>query len=368
MGFIIGEAHEVGVNNNQAQEFYKEYWMRSIMLEDDIFYKWQFCSCPASLGLDRSVVAVDEDTGELGAIMGLNPRTFRFHDDQRNGAELTTWISRPDIKGKGIAPKLISFIQDKYDIFIGMGISADALPVYLRLGAKYIRAIPRYFKIINPDAAEEIGTITPLARKLIKSSESKSSHKGLKSTYASLDEIISACDIHRRNYFCFARDSSNVKWRFSDHPYYDYKFFSIRLGASAISTVLIARATYIEGIGSIVHIVDLLGDCNKEVIDAIPLLIQEEFKDTIAIDMFCTSERICKYFRDSEWFSSIDHQNFIEFPHLFSPVEVRNPATTSLIFWSSQDLNKLTDMCSLYVSKADCDLDRPTFGSAGIEF
>ena len=363
MGFIIGEAHELGVEANQAQQFYKEYWERSIALEDSTFYKWQFCSSPTSLGLDRSIVAVDEDTGQLGAIMGLNPGTFCFHHDQRNGAELTTWISRPDIKGKGIAPKIISFIQSKYDVFIGMGISADALPVYLRLGAKYIRAIPRYFKIINPDAADNIGTITPLARKLIKSSAPKSVDKALKSTYASLDDIIGVCDNHKNNYFCFARDDSYVKWRFSDHPYYDYKLFSIWSSAHEVSTVVIVRSTHVKGIGSIIHIVDLLGYCSKEVIDAIQVLIQEEFRDVIAIDIFCTTEKLCSHLRNSDWFSSIDHQSFVEFPHLFSPVELRNPATTSLIFWSSQDLDKLTDMCKLYISGSDCDLDRPTLHS-----
>ena len=49
-----------------------------------------------------------------------------------------------------------------------------------------------------------------------------------------------------------------------------------------------------------------------------------------------------------------------QFPHLFHPIEMRNPPTTSLIYWSKNQFTEMADLSKLYISKQDADLDRPT--------
>jgi hypothetical protein len=51
-------------------------------------------------------------------------------------------------------------------------------------------------------------------------------------------------------------------------------------------------------------------------------------------------------------------------PHLFSPVEIRRPQSTSLIYWSKNNMNKICNVNRLYFSKGDIDLDRPTVDGA----
>jgi hypothetical protein len=39
---------------------------------------------------------------------------------------------------------------------------------------------------------------------------------------------------------------------------------------------------------------------------------------------------------------------------------MRTPPTTSLILWAKDDIGALLDRSRLYVTKGDCDMDRPT--------
>jgi hypothetical protein len=75
-------------------------------------------------------------------------------------------------------------------------------------------------------------------------------------------------------------------------------------------------------------------------------------------DFYCTAAHITKHPRSRGWFSTLDDQYF-QFPHLFHPVEVRRPATTSLIYWARENLSEMCDFSRLYVTKQDADLDRP---------
>ena len=78
-----------------------------------------------------------------------------------------------------------------------------------------------------------------------------------------------------------------------------------------------------------------------------------------AVDMFSTYAPLNKYFNKRKWFSTVD-SFFISVPYLYHPLEVRNPATTSLIYWSKNNDLSFFDVHSLYLTKQDSDLDRPT--------
>ena len=362
MPYKIGSAYELDVSVKKATSFYESHWKRKIALADPKFYKWQFIDCPASKRLDHSVVALNETTGEIAAIMGLNPRPYYLGESLKKGAELTTWVSHPELKGKGIAPKLISYIQENYEIFFGMGISTDALPVYLRLGAKYLASIPRYFRVLNLQAVERIGSVSPLGKKLTKAI-SMTKFKSLPSPHAcSQKEIQSAWGTHRSLQNSFSRTEEYLEWRYHEHPYFDYHLVSIRTqkGKESRNTIIALRESILNSTESIVHIADVIGEFNLEVLAATEDYIKQFYSCAIAIDAYCTSERIQSVLRAADWFSCLDHRSFIELPHLFSPLETRNPATTSLIYWTSLGFESLSNMNNMYIAKSDCDLDRPT--------
>ena len=146
----IGTPYTLNIDSKKVSSFFKKEWSRPIALGDFNFYKWQFIEVPNQNNIDNCCIAINENSDVIG-VMGVNSREFIDDNTCVNGGELTTWIVKPEYRNKGIGPKMINFLIDKYDILIGMGISTDALPVYLRSGFKYLKSIPRYIKVIDWD-------------------------------------------------------------------------------------------------------------------------------------------------------------------------------------------------------------------------
>ena len=109
----------------------------------------------------------------------------------------------------------------------------------------------------------------------------------------------------------------------------------------------------------IMHIVDFFGD-RSDFLGGLSFINDYCLQNNIAVtDFYCTSTKISKYFLHSGWFSALD-DTFFKFIHLFHPPELRDPPTTSLIYWSKDNMLDLLNISNLYVTKQDIDLDRPT--------
>ena len=150
MNLDIGFASDLGVTPELIQEFYQTQWKRNIALSDNNFYCWQFINPPKNEKKDSCVVAVRD--GKIFGVMGLNKRDFILSKTLYNGAELTTWaVVDTSIKRGGIGAKILHFILEKFDVLIGMGITDDALSIYLRSGFRYLKSIPRFIKIMDTE-------------------------------------------------------------------------------------------------------------------------------------------------------------------------------------------------------------------------
>ena len=107
------------------------------------------------------------------------------------------------------------------------------------------------------------------------------------------------------------------------------------------------------------HCVDLLGD-EGAFPSALSFLENEAVKEKVdVIDFYSTNTKINAHFIARNWFSVLDC-DFFDFPHLFHPIEMRKPSTTSLIMWCKEQDPSFYDIGNLYISKQDCDFDRPT--------
>ena len=161
-----GFASDLNISASRVQEFYRANWQRKIALSDAAFYDWQFMSPPSHDGRDKCVIALID--GEIVGAMGLTERPFHFSDQVCTGAELTTWVVDKAFKGGGSGARILLFIKDQYDVLIGMGISGDALPIYMRSGFRYLKSIPRFLKILDLDGVSDFCEHDKLADKLIR--------------------------------------------------------------------------------------------------------------------------------------------------------------------------------------------------------
>ena len=67
---------------------------------------------------------------------------------------------------------------------------------------------------------------------------------------------------------------------------------------------------------------------------------------------------VYKFMLSDGWFSINDDICF-QFPYLFHPIEMKNPPTTSIIYWAKNQFAEMADLSKLYISKQDAGLDRP---------
>jgi len=360
MGIKIGEVSELGIESSRVSEFYRNHWKREIALSMPSFYQWQFTESPSDAGSDHCMVAADEDSDELYGVMGLNRRPFFLNGSKSKGAELTTWIVDEKHIGKGIGAKILKEIQNRYDILIGMGISDMALPIYMRSGFRYIKAIPRYVRVFDFDKIEDYAKCTPLAKKLAKQWLSIANQQFSISSL-SREKVGLLEDVMSKRFNFFSRDYDHLQWRYSEHPIFEYSQHLIHAngnskGKGCIVCMRVEKS--VKGL-NILHVLDCFGD-PSDMQATISFINEFCLTNSIHLaDFYCTSTSISKYFISSGWFS-INDDGCFQFPHLFHPVKLRKPPTTSLIYWSKKDFVGMADIGKLYMTKEDADLDRPT--------
>ena len=345
----IGFKYQFLLDSNLIREFYTRLWSRKIALSDEDFYNWQFVLPPDNNLQDHCVLAVSGN--EIIGVMGLNVRVFSLNGCKYRGAELTTWIVDPKFAGLGAGAKMLAFIQSEFDILIGMGITDQALSVYMRSGFRYLASIPRFIKILDVEAISTYGSCSKLGKKLIKKWRPVVTSNILVQDVDWLSESEMNFEFNG-----FDRSVKSLRWRYSNHPYFNYK--SVRIQNDQSFCYVVFREEKCSGF-TILRVVDILGDeCNFHL--ATQFIDNYIIDNNIAVaDFFCTASRVNQYLIGSGWFSILDDKS-VQFPHLFQPIELRMPATTSLIYWSKIAEINFYNIYDLYITKSDADFDRPT--------
>lgn len=290
--------------------------------------------------------------------MGLNSRMFSLDGQLQSGAELTTWIVAEKYQGGGAGPQILEYIQNSYDVLIGMGISDAALPIYMRYGFRFLRAIPRFVRIFDFNAAARISNHAPLARKLFR----KWSREPAAASYTvseGIDEHATLLfESVRKDLNLYCRDYKNLEWRYAKHPFFTYRLFIVKpLRGKGSALVCVREETSVHGL-RLLHVTDCFGD--DDAMTSAVEFIDDYCKANLfhVADFFSTSSRINRHMLATGWFSTMDDLCF-QFPHLFHPVELRTPPTTSLAYWSRNRFVDFCDLSKLYITKQDADLDRP---------
>lgn len=357
MSLDIGFASDLGVSPELIQKFYQNEWKRKIALSDNNFYSWQFINPPKNEKKDSCVVAIRK--GKILGVMGLNKRDFILSNILYSGAELTTWVVAEDNLKGGVGAKILHFILKKFDVLIGMGISEDALSIYLRSGFRYLNSIPRFVKIIAAEKMLQLSDCTDYAKKIIK----KKLTEPEKYSYEMLSwrNEKSAPSISGNH---FVRNLDHLIWRYEDHPYFDYKTFKVKLPSKQSEYIYVVLREEVTQDIRIIHIIDILGD-ESGYLTALKFAEFYAIENFFwAVDCFSTFGGLNKYLISQGWLSCVD-DFYISVPYLFHPLEIRNPPTTSLIYWSRHNFDDMCDISQLYITKQDADLDRPTIFNIG---
>lgn len=351
----ITTVHQSGVNYQDLFRFMRENWARPVLLSDERFVRWQFEMNPDDDKNESELVI--SSTGEILGFLGISHRSFFLDGKRRNGVELTTWIISEKLRGQGHGKKMMSRMVSLNDVAMGMGISDMALPIYLGLGFKFLRYIPRYYKVLDPQRACKYSELTPLAHKMISKDSPKELGGGVSVENLGPEDTFPEFDLFKKKFNCYSREPQYLRWRYFTHPYFKYKLF--RLSKDGRGLVVVLRNDRSRH-ANLVHVIDMFGD-PRLLPDA--AVFSEGFARNLGaevIDVYCVSPKITSAFWTAGWFSALDDA-YAKVPHLFHPIEYRAPSTTSLIIHSRDNHASMFDASKLYVTKGDCDFDRPTY-------
>jgi hypothetical protein len=346
---ITGSASDLGVSVEEIAAFYDAHWPRKMALGLPGFSSWQFVDAPEQR--ETCSVCVTLSGSQLLGAMGLHERSFMLAGQRRRAAELTTWIVAPEAKGKGLGPRMLDHLQSTYDVMLGSGISDEALNVCLRKGFNYWRYIPRFFRIWDVEAVRPYSQIAPLGHKLARHRlDAVAPAEGAARRVAASDVAEPARGLSDKN--AYVRDAAHMAWRYDNHPVYAYETYAVGLAHVVLRRDAIPGMTF-------AHVVEI--GAEPEDMPAVLAFLEFYGRDhgLAAMDFTCTSSSLGGHFIASGWFSSVDEPMFA-FLSLFHPPELRDPQTTSLIYWASDNQARLADLGRMHVVKGDLDLDRPT--------
>jgi hypothetical protein len=352
--FRVLEFSEAGVDAQSVGQFIKSNWMRGVAISVPRFFDWQFRDGPANGGVNRCLVVVDDDD-QLNGFMGVTVRNFHIDGRRLIGAELTTWVINEATRGLGLGKTIVRMLQESYGAIIGMGISESALPIYATHGFKYMRYLPRYVRIFDPDRVAAISKLDPLGQRMIRWSPPAI---GVEFAAKAI-EFRAAGELARPLYSkfnCTVRDPDYMHWRYAEHPVYRYEAFRVSDGRGESAVVLRVDD---KGDLRIVHVIDFLGSDTD--VPAVLAFVEEFCRERSAAlaDFYCSADPIGHQFWSHGWFSCVD-DFYLQVPNWFYPIDMRIPPTTSLILWAKPDVGALIDRSRVYITKGDCDMDRPT--------
>jgi len=349
MSVQVGFMHNFSLESEKVRDFYARFWDREIALSDTEFYRWQFILPPNNNSNDHCVVALLDN--EIIGVMGLNVRNFLLKGADLKGAELTTWVVNSKFSGLGVGAKMLAFIQSEFQVLIGMGITEQALSVYMRSGFRFLSSIPRFIRVSEITPINTYGYCSKLGEKLVKKWKPKFTDNIF---FREVDWMVEPDFEFKIN--GFGRTREELHWRYSLHPYFDYKSLKVE-DDEGVCYVVFREEKCLSF--SVMRIMEILGDSTHFSL-ACKFIDNYLVSNKIEVaDFFCTSSQVNKYLLASGWFSVLDDK-CVNFPHLFQPIELRSPSTTSLIYWTKIPNVDFYNISDLYFTKSDADFDRPT--------
>jgi len=223
--YRVGEAGDLGVSVEDVCAFYRRHWRREVAIGLPSFYQWQFCETPENAGKDVNCVVLDKND-EVAGIVGVNRRTFWLNGKPRKAADLTTWIIAERLQGKGLGRKVLGFLQESYDAILGLGVTPQALVLYMTSGFQYLRYVPRFVRVFDIEAIAEHAQIEKLGERLIHNWK-----QAERTPYAvhpvEAGKLVDCAHFLEGSFNYFTRDEDLLAWRYDRHPFFAYESFLI---------------------------------------------------------------------------------------------------------------------------------------------
>jgi GNAT superfamily N-acetyltransferase len=316
------------------------------------FLRWQFLDNPANttgaytlwLALHGSTVVA-----QLGFVpfVGAAPGGEPFE-----GAYPINLIARPEYRATGLGVMLLRKLLKETPIVLNPGANQTGAAVAKGLGMQDLGCLERFIHVLDPEAARAFtvnGRLPAFAARAGRVS----------SAVRRSDAIITRCippgapESFQPPVATYrvARSRSFFRWRYEDHPAFDYQFIL----SPDLQNVLVFHEEWESSSGALaIRIVDFL--CREPHQDQLLNAVIEAARTRGAaiVDFYCSTNCYNSVLDRLSFFEEEEHKDE-RIAALFQPLDFRD---ASIRVIASRPYENIS-MSDWYITKADSDQDRP---------
>ena len=322
---------------------------------------------------------IAEDKGEIVGFLGGIPFVLNVHGNTKRGVWLANHLLRADYRKGSLGLQLLNAFRNKQNnAVVAFGMNPAGAPMYRLLKADVLMSIPRHF-LLFPHAETRMERLLQMAYPEWPMEKADSLIKAFTASDLPSRQVEFSPELpddwDRLGWSAMAaqsvgcaRDGAFLRWRFVNHPCFDYRIIAVRVGDQmglAIWRLETIRADSHEGlvevdkIGRLVEFLAPSKDIASRLWDA--YVSELVAADVVGTDYYGFHGQTGSWLRELGFRCVDDHPDGPAIPSRFQPLDGKGGPLASAVFLDA-DIPKCQSGpgCSWYWTKSDSDQDRPT--------
>ena len=349
---------------NLFRSFVSRNFSDKYILNDEKFLDWQY-GLRFNKGYfkgDFSIAVLKEGDNILG-YLGILPLKYKVFDKSLDLSVYANLIVDPRIRSLGLGTILMDMGMNNVKAASVLGYNPQTVSIYNKLGDwREVGNLNRFVAIYNSNNVDELLNDQKLDQ-FLSDKEIKLKDVNLKGLSFSYEDNFSGefdifwNNIRDKYLITIERSSEYLNWRYSDHPYLDYKVLACRENNN-VRGYVIFRFEEIDGF-KIARIIDFVVDNKVEnlFVSYLNNVFLKEGADMA--DFLFTGDYYKESFMNNKWFLT-KNTEMSKYPILFNPVH-RGRFDINFMAYKNDDSisDSFYNFDSWFVTKGDGDQDRP---------
>lgn len=361
----------------RIRAFLDEFWAKDhIYVRSRELFDWTF-QRPGFHAPGEYTFALGEDGGELIAVLGGIPFTFHCRGEHRPGVWIVNYSVRPDHRRGAAALRLLSMFRNpSYPVVIASGLNESTVAIYRVLKGQVMSEAPRHLLVL-PEGVGRLAALVQRTNPEWEPSRATAVAAAFRGTSPPLDESGFGQEIPSTWDGCdwptiaastvgAVRDASYLKWRYQDHPLFEYRFLTKPAGAR--TGLLVWRLETIrqqtdqgrvdvDRIGRVVEFLPASPSNGGQLVGALVAALGRE--QAIGADFYGFHGPTRSMLDALGFASTASHPDGWAIPSRFQPLAQASPTLNAMFADPGLPACDARIDCPWYWTRSDSDQDRP---------
>ena len=338
----------------EMRRFLEDNYRPGYIMANLALFRWQFCGRGEC---DHASVVCAWDGPRLVGILGYMPLDLFWGDTEGpvRGAWMANWMVAAEYR-KGIGAIIMRRLMERFPVLLGQGANAANRPIASLLGFRIYPRIPRHVVIFS--TVRTAAFLYADAPRL-PAAWAGPSEVSPEVAFALPSGFDPDWRLYRGARFGTVRDAAYLRWRYLDHPMFEYTILTIggaRDPAICVFRLERARGPAQGAVGRIVEWFFPQTEDGKERGIAVlrAALAELRRRDAAFADFYASASHLSACAANAGMADATD----LPLATRLNPVELM-PRQQNLEVWTAPSTIAPPELGELYVTKSDGDQDRP---------